>query len=187
MAYVKNLLGPWAVGTKNAPRYSGVYIVCAVVWLGRPQVLYIGESDNIASRMAGHDRREDWEREARGRPLIFYAKRIEARIERFLEERVLIGDFNPPCNNQFTSKAGSPSSGGGIQFGGLGSLIAGSAKSDSPSAASAIGSLARMSTTKGRSPAYGLAALMGGSAKSDSPSAVSALASLCRDNVKSRS
>ena len=152
MASASNFQGPWTVGTNNAARYPGVYIVCARVWLGRHQVLYIGESDNIASRMAGHDRREDWEREARGRQLIFYAKRIEARIERFLEERVLIGDYNPPCNVQFTSKARSPSSGDGIRFGGFGSIMAESVKSDSPPAASTIGNFARMSTTKVRRP-----------------------------------
>ena len=105
MANASNFQGPWAMGTNDAPRYPGVYIVCAEVWLGRPQVLYIGESDNIASRMSGHDRREDWEREARGQPLSFYTVHIESISKRLQLERELIGHFSPPCNVKFTSNA----------------------------------------------------------------------------------
>ena len=180
MAYDRILHGPWEVGTNSAPRYPGVYIVYAKAWLGEPQVLYIGESNNIASRMARHERREDWEREARGRPLMFYAMHIDSIFERLQLEQELIRHFSPSCNDHFTSKARSPSYG-------LGSLMAVSAKSDSPSAVSAIRSLARMSTTKERSPDYGLGSLMAVSAKSDSPSAVSAFAGLYRDKGGSRS
>ena len=178
MASASNIQGPWEVGANDAPTYSGVYIVCAKSWLERPQVLYIGESDNIASRISGHDRREDWEREACGRPLIFFAEHIASRIERWIEERVLIGHFSPPCNVQFTAKARSPSSGGGIKLGALGSLMGVSVKSDRPSALSAFANLAGTRKTERRSPAYGLGSLMGVSVESDRPSALSAFANL---------
>ena len=100
MTYACFLQGPWAVGTNDAPRYPGVYIVYAKVWLGEPQVLYIGESDNIASRMAGHDRREDWEREARGQPLFFVAVPIASAYERERVERKMISRCRPPCNRE---------------------------------------------------------------------------------------
>ena len=100
MTYANYLQGPWAVGTNDAPRYPGVYIVFAKVWFGEPQVLYIGESDNIANRMAGHDRREDWEREARGWVLFFVAVPIESTNERKRFERMMIHHFRPPCNRE---------------------------------------------------------------------------------------
>ena len=187
MASTSNIQGPWAVGTNYAPRYPGLYFVYAEVQFEKPRLLYIGESTNIASRMAGHDRREDWEREARSQLLVFYAMRIESIFERLRLERELIGRFSPPCNVQFNSKARSSSSDIGNQFGALSSLMGGSVKSDPFSAVSAFGSLARKGMTKERSHAYGLGSLMGGSVKSDPPSATSALASLCRDEFRNRS
>lgn len=107
MAIDSNIQGPWAVGTNDAPRYPGVYIVFAKVWLEMPQVLYIGESGNIASRMSGHNRREDWEREARGRPLFFVAVPIELTTVRKRVEQELIDCFQPPCNRETQSISGS--------------------------------------------------------------------------------
>ena len=156
MANAGSIQGPWEVGTNSAHRYPGVYVVCAEVWLGRPQVLYIGESNNIASRMAGHERREDWEREARGRPLMFYTMHIESIFERLQLEQELIRHFSPPCNVKFTSNS-LPS---GIR---LGAMPPAPPSNGGPlSGTSALARIFRKNKTKSRAPAYGLGASSSG-------------------------
>ena len=156
MANTSNIQGPWEVGTNNVPRYPGVYVVFAMVGLGKPQVLYIGESNNIASRMVGHERREDWEREARGRPLMFYAMHIESIFERLQLEQELIRHFSPPCNVKFTSNA-LPS---GIR---LGAMPPATPSNGGPlSGTSGLARIVRKNKTKSRTPAYGLGAFSSG-------------------------
>ena len=197
MAYANDIQGPWVVGANNAPRYPGLYFVFAEVRFEKRRLLYIGESTNIASRMANHDRREDWEREARGQPLVFYASHIESKSERLRWEQKLIGEFSPPCNVKFASSTLSQ----GISLNMLPPATSGVSKGGSALGTSPLARLIQKNKAKSRSSAYGLPTSPGGgirlgalpsvvpgTSKGGSASGTSPLARLIQKNkAKSRS
>ena len=101
MAYANNFQDPWLVYAYDAPHCAGLYFVYADgAKHEEPRLLYIGESDDIASRVAKHERRKDWEQEALGRSLLFVAVPIESTYVRKRVERIMIDRFKPPCNRE---------------------------------------------------------------------------------------
>ena len=57
---------------KNLLQESGVYMVIATD-MAQPVILDVGESDSVYARLATHDRRDCWEKYARGRQMRYYA------------------------------------------------------------------------------------------------------------------
>jgi hypothetical protein len=74
------------------------------------QVLYFGESDKLARGVnAQHESYGEWERQARGAALYvaFYNTAGTPGRQRKELARVLIQDYNPPCNDRKQDANGS--------------------------------------------------------------------------------
>lgn len=101
--------GYWrAPNISGLPAKSGVYCVYACVHnvsektVTLRRVLYIGEAENIQTRVAGHERWKDWERELKaGEELCFNAALISPAADRQRAEAAMIHQHKPPCNVEY--------------------------------------------------------------------------------------
>lgn len=89
--------GPYpAVEMLNAE--SGVYLVSTKNPDGKHQVLDVGESGNVNSRVATHDRREQWK--AKVRDGLFVSAHYCDEATRMALEKELRDFLNPPCGDR---------------------------------------------------------------------------------------
>lgn len=101
--------GYWrAPNIGGLPAKSGIYCVYACVHNVREKtvtirrLLYIGESENVQSRVAGHERWKDWERELKaGEELCFNIALISPATDRQRAEAAMIHHHKPPCNLEY--------------------------------------------------------------------------------------
>ena len=91
------------------PPQSGLYCVYACTYnqhnstVSIRKLLYIGESENIQSRVANHERWKDWEKELQyGEILCFNAALVRVDGDRLRTEAAMIFHHKPPCNKEFT-------------------------------------------------------------------------------------
>jgi excinuclease UvrABC nuclease subunit len=90
------------------PPTHGLYAIMVVDTSYRPRpyrVLYIGETENFQERLTtGHEKYEDWKREAQGAALYYsYHWFHGTQDARLALEADLIRKLNPPCNVQLRS------------------------------------------------------------------------------------
>ena len=81
---------------------SGIYCVYAVKSKHQVRLIYIGESENVRTRLIKHNRYDDWVNElTKGEKLYFsYAKASSTDRER--AEAALINYHVPPLNDEHT-------------------------------------------------------------------------------------
>ena len=116
--YNLNFDGYWrALNVDGLPPRSGIYCVFACTHntnantVSIRELLYIGESANVRSRVSRHERWEDWERRLLpGEELGFNAALIGLEImaaligsdpDRQRAEAAMIYRHKPPCNTEF--------------------------------------------------------------------------------------
>lgn len=108
-SYSLDFDGYWRAPNINGlPAKSGIYCVYACVHnvnektVTLRRLLYIGEAENIQSRVAGHERWKDWERELKaGEELCFNAALISPAADRQRAEAAMIHHHKPPCNVEY--------------------------------------------------------------------------------------
>lgn len=111
--------GYWEVGTTGVADYAGIY--CIYVWppheIDNSRLIYIGEAEDIESRVDEHIGNEDMflrfvyhaiienrEPPASGKiseELYFSAARIEVRGDRERAEAAMINFHKPPANKEY--------------------------------------------------------------------------------------
>jgi len=109
--YTLNFDGYWrAPNISGLPAKSGIYCVYTCVHnvmektVTIRRLLYIGEADHIQSRVAGHERWRDWERELKaGEELCFNAVLISPASDRQRAEAAMIHHHKPPCNVEYVN------------------------------------------------------------------------------------
>ena len=89
--------GYWAVPSSGVAAFSGIYCVYAFAWPDIFNLLYIGEANDVETRVARHERRGDWKRTAKGDALYFSAAKVSAPQRRQVEA-AMINQHQPPCN-----------------------------------------------------------------------------------------
>jgi len=68
------------------------------------KLLYIGEAENIRSRVSGHERWKDWEQKLQsGEELCFNAAIISPAADRERAEAAMINRHKPPCNVEYVN------------------------------------------------------------------------------------
>ena len=111
--FTLNFSGYWLEpGIVNIPNDPGIYCVYACVHysekntVGIINLLYIGESENVGSRIESHDQRPTWSKVLNGlnRKLCFNFAPIGTKLEdkdRKQVEAALISNFEPPFNSEY--------------------------------------------------------------------------------------
>jgi excinuclease UvrABC nuclease subunit len=104
--YLLNFDGYWRdVNKDSLPAQSGIYAVYAATYdgIGKTvslrRLLYIGESADVRSRVATHERRPDWLRKlSLGEILCYSVVPISPTTDRQRAEAAMINHHKPPCN-----------------------------------------------------------------------------------------
>ena len=103
MRYVLKFDGYWPVGMTGVANYPGIYCV-HTVWETRfettSRLLYIGEAQDIESRISSYEQDPNLIRNAENGELYFSACRMKAREGRRRPEAALIYQHQPPCNTE---------------------------------------------------------------------------------------
>lgn len=108
-SYSLDFDGYWrASSISSLPAKSGLYCVytCTYNALANTvtlnRLIYIGEAENIRSRVAGHERWRDWEGQLRaGEELCFTAALISPALDRQRAEAAMINHHKPTCNVEY--------------------------------------------------------------------------------------
>lgn len=93
--------------SSGVPKVTGIYAVYRCVHNIRAgtvtlnEILYIGESENVGDRIAGHDRRDDWERKLRSGEQLCFAVAGYSGKERVRVEAALIRKHQPTLNVEY--------------------------------------------------------------------------------------
>jgi hypothetical protein len=110
--YVLNFDGYWRdVNKDGLPVQSGIYTVYAATYdaiaktVSLRRLLYIGESDDVRSRVAIHDRRSDWLKKLSiGETLCYGVAPISPTTDRQRAEAAMINHHKPPCNVEYVNE-----------------------------------------------------------------------------------
>ena len=108
MTYTLDFVGYWAITSVGPASHSGIYCVC----VGSPPncpVIYIGEAENIADRIATHEKMQEWIRVANGNPLYFTPASISYSGGRERAEAAMINFHKPICNTEYVNNFPFPS------------------------------------------------------------------------------
>lgn len=108
-SYVLEFNGYWREpNVGGMPISSGIYGVYSCLYDARAstvaiaRLLYVGEAENVRSRIAGHERWSDWARELKmGEVLCFNAALISPPGARQRAEAAMIFHQKPPCNVEY--------------------------------------------------------------------------------------
>lgn len=92
--------GYWPVPSAGVAPFSGIYCVYAFTWPNLFSLLYIGEANDVETRVARHERRRDWGVQAKSRPLYFSAATAAASYRK-QAEAAMIRRHQPPCNIEY--------------------------------------------------------------------------------------
>lgn len=103
--------GYWRAPNINGmPSKSGIYCVYACTnnrtdrTVTLNQLLYIGESADVRSRVSNHESWKDWKRKLKGgQELCFNAAPISPMAARERAEAAMIFKHKPPCNTEYVN------------------------------------------------------------------------------------
>lgn len=94
---------------KNSiPSQSGIYCVYSCTYnetentVSIKKLLYIGESENLHSRIATHNRLDDWKKKLSATETLCYSFALINGDDRNRAEAALIFKHNPPMNTEYT-------------------------------------------------------------------------------------
>ena len=92
------------------PAKSGVYSVYACTYdstaktVGLKRLIYIGESENVKDRVAGHEKWPKWRKELKtGEELCFNVALISPASDRERAEAAMINEHKPVCNTEYVN------------------------------------------------------------------------------------
>ena len=110
-SYTLDYDGYWrAPNISGLPASSGIYSVYSCVHnvsektVTLRRILYIGESENVRTRISNHERWDDWVRELKaGEELCFNAALISPAADRERVEAAMIHHHKPPCNVEYVN------------------------------------------------------------------------------------
>ena len=108
-SYTLNFDGYWREpNIGGLPAQSGVYCVYACTYNAQAstvnlnRVLYIGESADVKTRVAGHEKWAEWRRQLKsGEELCFSAALISPTDDRLRAEAAMVHHHKPPCNTEY--------------------------------------------------------------------------------------
>jgi excinuclease UvrABC nuclease subunit len=92
---------------EHVPQGSGIYCVYAGTYnlssnsITIRELLYIGESDDVRSRLSNHERHKDWMRQLNSGEMVCFSVASISSSEREQAEAALIYHHKPPCNTEF--------------------------------------------------------------------------------------
>lgn len=95
-------------GKDNLPAESGIYCVYNCKYnavtdkVSLNNIIYIGESDDIKSRVANHDKYSAWQRHIKSGEVICYSYGLIGADNRVRCEAAMIFRHNPPENTEYT-------------------------------------------------------------------------------------
>lgn len=86
--------------------HSGIYVVYGGKNTGEKsceinRLIYIGESENINTRLSNHERKEDWKKQLKTGEVLYFSKTKIAGEDRKRAEAALIYKHKPPCNVEY--------------------------------------------------------------------------------------
>ena len=94
--------GPWELSQKDFLDRAGIYaILCYRLQAERPTVVYIGQSGEMGTRLANHERAACWRRNCSGAlyvAVLWTPSSTWTASQRRAVERRLIAQYNPVCN-----------------------------------------------------------------------------------------
>lgn len=100
--------GYWREDNKcYIPAESGIYAVYACTYhkdqktVSLRELVYIGESSDVNSRISNHERLTDWKRCLRPGETLCYSFAKAEKAERLCAEAALIFHHKPPCNVEY--------------------------------------------------------------------------------------
>ena len=99
-----------AYSKNDIPKEPGVYCVYSCTFnklyndISIRKLIYVGESDNVRSRITEHERLEDWKRHLRKRETLCYSfAPIADEDDRERAEAAIINYFRPPENTDYVN------------------------------------------------------------------------------------
>lgn len=109
--YTLNFDGYWRDNAKGSlPAQSGIYAVYAATYdasnktVTLKRLLYIGEADDMRTRVGGHEYRPAWEKKlGLGEELCFSVAVIGPTADRQQAEAAMINHHKPPCNVEYVN------------------------------------------------------------------------------------
>ena len=96
-----NFEGPYT-NTSYLEAKSGIYVILSLAQNGNYDVIDIGESAQVKTRIETHDRRECWEKHSYDRQLfvaVMYTPNEHQQGRVYIEQK-LRQLYNPPCGKQ---------------------------------------------------------------------------------------
>lgn len=106
-----NFRGYWIEATKGSiPKKSGVYCVYAGTYnhakgnVSLRELIYVGESEDVRTRLENHERQEDWEKLLRAGETLCYSMAEMVSDDRVRAEAAVIHRHKPPCNREYVSR-----------------------------------------------------------------------------------
>ena len=101
--------GYWLeVNKGDIPAESGIYGVYACTYnkeqrtVSLRELVYIGESFDVKSRISSHERLSDWKKRLRAGETLCYSFAKVERSNRLCAEAAVIFHHKPPCNIEYT-------------------------------------------------------------------------------------
>lgn len=108
-------IGNFCMDSQELPTYAGIYFVYLAKFFEKKreydprELLYIGETHNIRSRVHDHGRRPDWESHLKvGYTLCYSCAQSSITVDRKRAEAALIFKHQPPENIQHKNNFGYP-------------------------------------------------------------------------------
>lgn len=86
--------------------HSGIYVVYGGKNTGEKtceinRLIYIGESENINTRLSDHERKDDWKKQLKEGEILYFSKTKVTGDDRKQAEAALIYKHQPPCNIEY--------------------------------------------------------------------------------------
>lgn len=103
--------GYWLDANKSSvPARSGVYCVYASTYhrntdsVSIRALIYVGESEDVRSRLANHERLDDWKKLLKAGETLCYSVAGIASSDRVRAEAAVIYKHKPPCNAEYVNQ-----------------------------------------------------------------------------------
>lgn len=109
LTYEVTIDGYWSDDNKlNIPKHSGVYFVYEASYnpstkrYSLVKLIYIGESGDVNSRIANHEKHYRWKRNIKSGNELFYSTGYVESSKRVRVEAAYIFKHKPPVNTEYT-------------------------------------------------------------------------------------
>lgn len=109
--YAVQFDGYWREPSKSGvPDQSGIYCVHACTHdtqadtVSLRKLIYIGESDNVRSRISSHEKQRDWERSLKSGEQLCYNFGAVAATSRARCEAAMVFKHKPPENTEYVNE-----------------------------------------------------------------------------------